>query len=188
MRDDMTSEGDIIIVTLPGKMIDKYIYTKNFVYSLVTKKLLKPNETEKITNSNKYWKDFYCLRPGKYLIIEVDVDIENNCTYKCLTVFTKEDYLSDKRKQFPNVDIVKFKKIYQLCGLEIVEWKEDIPNWVKLPRECIPETKEQYKQPQEVEDKLSSLLKEDYVKKSTIQYLSKKYGGLKLYNLQETEC
>lgn len=169
----MKSEGDIIVVTLPGKMINEYIYIKNYMYSLDTKKLLKPNDTEKST-SGKYWKDFYCLDPGKYLIIEIDVDIENNCAYKCLTVFTKEDYISNKRKQFPDANIDNFKKLYRSCGLEIVEWKEDIPNWIKLPRECIPEIKEQYKQPQEVEDKLSLLLKEDNVKKSTISYLSKK--------------
>lgn len=171
----MILEGDIVIITLPGKMINQHIYIKNYVYSLDTKKLLEPNDTEKNT-SGKYWKDFYCLHPGKYIIIEVDIDIEDSYVYKCLTVFTKEDYISNKRKQFPDTNIGKFKKIYQSCGLEIVEWKEDIPNWVKLPRECIPEIKDEYKQPQEVEDKLSSLLKEDDVKKSTIQYLSKKYS------------
>lgn len=54
-----------------------------------------------------------------------------------------------------------------------------IPNWVKLPRECIPKIIEVYKQPQEVEDKLSFLLKEDDGKKSTVSYLSEKYRGLK---------
>ncbi len=169
----MTFEGDIVIVILPGKMIDEYIYVKNYVYSIDTKKLLEPNETEKLTKSGKYWKDLYYLHPGKYLIIEIGVDIENKCV-QCLTVFTKEDYLSNKRKQFPDTNISKFKRIYQSCGLETVEWIGDIPNWVKLPCECIPEIKEEYQQPQEVEDKLSSLLKEDYIKKSTIRYLSEK--------------
>ncbi len=116
----MTLELDIVIVTLPGKMINQYIYIKNYIYSLDTKKLLKPDETEKSTNG-KYWKDLYYLHPGKYLIIEVDVDIENNCAYKCLTVFTREYYLSkyylsNKRKQFPNANIDNFKKIYHSCG------------------------------------------------------------------------
>lgn len=164
----MTFEGDIVIVILPGKMISKYIHIKNYVYSLDTKKLLEPDKTEKNT-SGKYWKDLYYLYPGKYLIIEVDV---NNCAYKCLTVFTKKDYLSNKRKQFPDANIGNFKKIYQSCGLDIVEWIGDIPNWAELPYKYIPE--EEYKQPQEVEDKLSSLLKEDDVKKSTIRYLSEK--------------
>ncbi len=175
----MTLERDFVIVTLPGKMISQYMYIKNYMYSLDTKKLLEPNGTEKSTNG-KYWKDLYCLRPGKYLIIETDIDIENNCSYKCLTVFTKEDYLSNKRKQFPETNIDNFKKIYRSCGSEVVEWNDDIPNWVKLPCECIPEIKEEFKQPQEVEDKLSLLLKEDDVKKPAIQYLSKKYTNLKV--------
>lgn len=175
----MTFEGDVVIVTLPGKMINRYTYTKNYVYSLDTKKLLEPDNTEK-NNSGRYWKDLYYLHTGKYLIIEVDVDIEDSYVYKCLTVFTKEYYLSNKRKQFPDANIDNFKKIYRSCGSEIAEWREDIPNWAKLPPECIPETIEVYKQPQEVEDKLSFLLEEDGGKKSTVQYLSKKYGGLKL--------
>jgi hypothetical protein len=166
--------GDIVIVTLPGKMINQYIYFKNYVYSLDTKKLVEPTEK---SHSGKYCKDFYCLHPGKYLIIEVDIDIENNIIYKYMTVFTKEEYLSNKRKQFPGVNIDKFKKIYQSCGSEIVEWIGDIPNEIKLPRECIPEIKEEYKQPQEVEDKLSPLLKEDGGKKPIIQYLLKKYNA-----------
>lgn len=170
----MVLEKDIVVVTLPGKMISNYIYIKNYVYSIGTKKLLEPDNTDKQANS-KYWKDLYYLRPEKYLIIEVDIDMENNCTYKCMTVFTKEDYLSNKRKQFPNTNVDKFKKIYRSCGLEIVEWREDIPDWVKLPHECIPEIKEEYRQPQEVEDKLSSLLKEDDIKKSTVGFLSEKY-------------
>ena len=170
----MTFERDIVILTLPGKTINQYIYIKNYVYSLDTKKLLGPNGTEK-TTGGKYWKDLYCLHPGKYLIIEVNIDIENNCAYKCMTVFTKEDYLCNKRKQFPDANIDNFKKLYQSCGLEIVEWKEDIPNWVKLPCECMPKIRKEFKQPQEVEDKLSLLLKEDCGKKSTVSYLSKKY-------------
>lgn len=174
----MTSERDIVIVTLPGKMINQYTYISNYVYSLSTKKLLEPNDTGKNT-SNKYWKDYFCLQPGKYLIIEVDVDLENNCTYNCMTIFTKEEYLLNKRKQFPDANINNFEKIYHSNGLEITEWKEDIPDWVKLPKECVPEIKEEYKQPQEVEDTLSALLKKDDVKKSTVGYLLEKYGGIK---------
>lgn len=174
----MTSERDIVIITLPGKMISQYTYISNYVYSLSTKKLLEPNETGKYTSS-KYWKDYFCLHPGKYLNIEVNVDIENNCTYKCLTILTKEDYLSNKRKQFPDANINNFEKIYHSNGLEITEWKEDIPDWVKLPKECKPEIKEEYRQPQEVEDTLSALLKKDDVKKSTVGYLLEKYGHIK---------
>lgn len=147
---------------------------KNYVYSIDIRHLLEPDDTEKIGDNGKYWKDLYYLPPGKYLIIEVDVDTETNCTYKCLTVFSKVDYLSNKTKQFPNANIDNFKKIYHSCGSEIVEWTEDIPNWVKLPKECLPEIKEAYKQPQEVEDKLALLLKKDE-KKSAVQFLIKKY-------------
>ena len=167
----MAIEEDIVIVTLPGKMISRYMYIKNYVFSLDTKKLIEPNDKEKY--GDRYWKDLYYLHPGKYLIIEVDIDMEESLMYKCMTVFTKEDYISNKRKQFPDTNIGNFKKIYQSCGSEIIEWNEDIPNWIKLPRECIPEIKEEHKQPQEVEDKLSSLLKEDDEKKPAIQYLSR---------------
>lgn len=168
----MTFGKDIVVATMPGKMISNYTYLKNYVYSLGTQKLLVPDKIEKSTNG-KYWKDLYFLSPGKYLIIEVDIDIENNCTYKCMTVLSKEDYLSIKRKQFLNIG--NFEKLYQSCGLEITDWGKDIPNWVKLPSECIPEIKEEYKQPQEVEDALSPLLKEDEIKKSTISFLSERY-------------
>jgi hypothetical protein len=144
-----------------------------------TEELLKPNETEK-SASGKYWKDFYCLNPGKYVIVEVnvdnmeDVEIKNHCIYKCLTVFTKEDYLSNKRKQFPDANMIKFMKMYNLCGLEITEWNEHIPNYIKLTYD-IPKIREEYNQPKEVEDTLSSLLEEDTGKKSTVSFLSEIY-------------
>lgn len=96
-----------------------------------------------------------------------------------------------KQREIPNE---KYDYIYEMRTLCIVNnmiflqcdsckrVSEDIPNWAKLPSECMPETIEVYKQPQEVEDKLSFLLKEDGGKKSTVSYLPKKYGGLKLYN------
>lgn len=170
---------DIVTVGLSGKKINEYIYTKNYLYSLTTEKLLEQKRTEKSISGND-WRDLYFLVPGKYLIVEAKEDgTKINYNYKCLTVFTKEEFLSEKRKQFSNEDANKFKKVYQYAGSEIVEWEGDIPSWVELSSGSVEinevMTKEEYKQPQEVEDKLSSLLKEDEGKKSSIvQFLIKK--------------
>lgn len=175
---DMSDMTDIVTVGLSGKKINEYIYTKSYLYSLTTEKLLEQKRTEKSVSGND-WRDLYFLPPGKYLIVEVNEDgTKINYNYKCLTVFTKEEFLSEKRKQFSNDDANKFKKVYPYAGSEIVEWKEDIPSWVELSFEGIETNevrkKEEYKQPQEVEDKLSFLLKEDEEKKSIVQYLIKK--------------
>lgn len=161
------------------------MYEKKYIYSWEKEKLLEPKRTEK-SGSGNYWQDIYPLHPGKYLMIEVNVDdMKNVCVYKCLTVFTREDYLASKRKLF--TELKPFKSIYQHGGFEIVEWKEDLPDW--LPCEFmsseinvrdVKDEKEEYKQPKEVEDKLSLLTGGgdscDERKKSSIQYLIHKKG------------
>lgn len=167
---------DIVTIGLSTKKINEFVYTKSYLYSLTTEKLLESKRTEKTVSGNN-WRDLYFLEPGKYLIVEED-STKNNYNYKYLTVFTKEEYLSEKRKIFSNDDANKFKKVYPNAGFEIVEWKGNIPNWLELSSEHVEideiGEKEEYKQPQEVEDKLSLLLKEDEEKKPFIQYLAKK--------------
>ena len=176
---------DIVMVCLSGRQINQDIYTKRYMYSLGQQKLLEPKMTDKKDNG-KYWEDVYYMIPGKYLIVEIDLDnIKHNCTCKLLRVFTRDDYLSDKREKIPNIDIKEFEALYHYGGSEIVEWEGYIPDWVELPCKCLyhwkrtydileiedgseNESEEErqkrlnYQQPKEVEDKLSSLLsKED---------------------------
>ena len=40
-----------------------------------------------------------------------------------MKVFTREDYLDDKREKIPNTDIKEFEALYHYGGWEIVEWE-----------------------------------------------------------------
>lgn len=114
MSDDTVNNAvDTVMVRLSGKKTNEYIYEKKYIYSLEKEKLLEPKRTEKSVSGN-YWQDIYPLHPGKYLMIEVSVDdMENICVYKCLTVFTREDYLASKRKLFPGADVKDEKEEYK---------------------------------------------------------------------------
>lgn len=199
MSDDTVNNSvDTVTVRLSGKKTNEYMYEKKYIYLLEKEELLKPKRTEKSVSGN-YWQDIYPLHPGKYLMIEVSVDdMENICTHKCLTVFTKEDYLASKRKLFPGTELKSFKSMYQHGGFEIIEWEEDLPDW--LPSEFmsnssgvnvkdvryVKDEKEEYEQPKEVEDKLSLLIgdddgdSDDKRKRSSVQYLIHKKGANKV--------
>lgn len=204
MSDDtLNNVVDTVMVRLSGKKTNEYMYEKKYIYSLEKEKLLEPKRTEKSVSGN-YWQDIYPLHPGKYLMIEVSVDdMENICVYKCLTVFAREDYLASKRKLFPGAELKQFKSTYQHGGFEIIEWEEDLPDW--LPCEFMPNSseinvryakdeKEEYKQSKEVEDKLSLLISgddsDDERKGSSVRYLIHKKGANEVkgrVNMSKTE-
>ncbi len=182
-NDKLDGSIDTVTVRLSGKRTNEYIYEKRYVYSLETGELLRPKRIERSVSGN-YWQELYPLHPGKYLVVDVNVDdLETSYKYKRLTVFNIEEYLFEKRRLFPGAELKPFKATYQHGGFEIVEWEEDLPGWLELSCESISNSdierkeKEEYKQPKEVEDKLSLLLRGDDIgerKKSSVQYLIQK--------------
>ena len=182
--------NNLVMICLSGRKINQDTYTKGYIYSLRTQKLFWPKMTDKNDNGNS-WEDVYNLMPGKYLMIEVNLDnSKHNCVCKRLKVFTKEDYISEKKERIPNADIEAFRSLYRYGGWEIGEWEGFIPDWVELPCKCLyhwkrihdvfPEFIEEedddeerqkrsnYRQPKEVEDKLGLLLKEEQTKTSAL--------------------
>lgn len=190
-------KNDNVLIYLSGRYISQDIYTKNYLYSLRKQQLIKPNKIEKVDIDFR-WEDLYYLLPGKYLIIETNIDnIQHNCVCKTLKIFTIDDYLFDMKEKSPNLDMKDSKSLYHYGGWEIKEWEGFVPDWVELPCNClrhmkklnvedyysisseIEETEEDrqkrisYNQPKEVEDKLAALLLKDE-KKVTAKFLIKK--------------
>lgn len=196
-------KNDKVMVSLSGKKVGQE-YVKCYMYSLRSKKHLEPRKTDR-SESGDYWDELYFLLPGKYLIIEVNIDnTKHNCRCRRLTIFTRYEYLSDKRQKYPDAKIREFNKTYHYAGSEIDEWKGYVPYWVEPPCECLlhlkrmygtlpevevevgeecgeekGEKENEYKQPQEVEDKLSVLLPrdsdDDSRQKTDAQYLIRKH-------------
>lgn len=177
-----------VMVCLSGRKINQDTYIKGYMYSIINQKLIEPKMTDKKDDGNS-WEDVYYLVPGTYLIIEVNLDnSKHNCVCKRLNVFTKEDYISDKKERMPNADIEAFRALYHYGGWEIGEWEGFIPDWVELPCKCLyhwkriydvfPDFEEEseedrqkrisYKQPKEVEDKLALLLEDEQTKTSAL--------------------
>ncbi len=112
-------KNDNVAVYLLGKYISQNNYIKNYLYSLRKQKLIEPNKLEK-SDSDLNWENLYYLKPGKYLIIETNVDnTQHNCICKILRILTVDEYLFDMKEKIPNLNMIDFRSLYHHGGWEI---------------------------------------------------------------------
>lgn len=138
MSEDKFDKFETVAVCLSGRDTDDGVYIKKYIYSIRQRKLLEPKRTEKNVTEDR-WDDVYFLLPGKYLVAEANVNGSNihKCGYRCLTVFTRQEYLDKKKREYPDIDAEEFSELYTDKAWEMRDWQGYVPDWPIVPCKCL---------------------------------------------------